>query len=154
MLVDHCCVLTDSLPAWDLFGFRRRYLPLCISAVALKLLLTHADDQRDEFALGTVNATMALHGGQRQGQLTSCSASSAIVQRGVDEWKTTSHSPSRASAVDHQRQHAVLHHGPLPSTYEFMQSARIACPSFTRPRFELGLSARAPHVSAKRVRLS
>ena len=26
--------------------------------------LAHADDQRDEFALGTVNATMALHGGQ------------------------------------------------------------------------------------------
>ena len=35
-----------------------------------------------------------------------------------------------------------------------MQSARIACPCFTRPRFELGLSPRAPQVSAKRVRLS
>ena len=100
MLVDHCCVLTDSLPASDLFGFSRRDLPLRISAVALKLWLAHADDQRDEFALGTVNATMALHGGQCQGLLTSCSASSAIVQRGVDEWKTTGRSPSRASAID------------------------------------------------------
>ena len=36
----------------------------------------------------------------------------------------------------------------------FMASARIASPCFTRPKFELGLSSRAPHVSAKRVRLS
>ena len=75
----------------------------------LKLWLAHADDQRDEFALGTVNATVALHGGQCQMLVTSCSASSAIVQRGVHDWLTTSHSPSRA----------------LPSTCEFMQSARI-----------------------------
>ena len=100
MLVDHCCVLTDSLPASDFFGFRRRDLPLCISAVILKLWLAHADDQGDEFALGAVNATTALHGGQCQVLLTSCSVSSGIVQRGVDEWKTTSPSPSRASAVD------------------------------------------------------
>ena len=86
MLVDHCCVLTDSLPASDLFGFRRRDLPLCISAVALKLCLAHADDQREDFTLDTVYATMALRGGQCQGLLTSCSASSAIVQRGVDDW--------------------------------------------------------------------
>ena len=44
----------------------RRDLPLCISAVILELWLAHADDQRDVFALGTVNATMALHGGQCQ----------------------------------------------------------------------------------------
>ena len=41
--------------------------------------LAHADDQGDEFALGTVNATMAHHDGQCQVLLTSCSASSAIV---------------------------------------------------------------------------
>ena len=35
-----------------------------------------------------------------------------------------------------------------------MQSARIAFPCFPRPRFELGLSSRVPHVSAKRARPS
>ena len=44
--------------------------------------------------------------------------------------------------------------GRLPSTLGFTTSARIASPCFTRPRFELGLSSRAPQVSAKRVRLS
>ena len=44
--------------------------------------------------------------------------------------------------------------GHLPSTLGFMTSARIASPCFTRPRFELGLSSRAPQVSAKRVRPS
>ena len=34
-----------------------------------------------------------------------------------------------------------------------MTSARSASPCFTRPMFELGLSSRAPQVSAKRVRL-
>ena len=42
----------------------------------------------------------------------------------------------------------------LPPTFGFMASARIASPCFTRPKFELGLSSRAPQVSAKRVRLS
>ena len=42
----------------------------------------------------------------------------------------------------------------LPSNVGFMTSARIASSCFTRPRFELGLSSRAPQVSAKRVRLS
>ena len=42
----------------------------------------------------------------------------------------------------------------LPSTFGIMTSARIVSPCFTRPRFELGLSSRAPQVSAKRVRLS
>ena len=42
----------------------------------------------------------------------------------------------------------------LPSTLGFMTSARIASPCFTRPRFELVLSSRAPQVSAKRIRLS
>ena len=35
-----------------------------------------------------------------------------------------------------------------------MRSARIASPCFTRPRFELGVSSRAPQVSNKRIRLS
>ena len=34
--------------------------------------------------------------------------------------------------------------GHLPSTLGFMTSARIASTCFTRPRFELGLSSRAP----------
>ena len=42
----------------------------------------------------------------------------------------------------------------LPSTFRFMTSARIASPCFTRLRFELRLSSRAPQVSAKRVRQS
>ena len=42
----------------------------------------------------------------------------------------------------------------LPSTFSCMTCARIASPCFTRPRFELGLSWRAPQVSAKRFRLS
>ena len=42
------------------------------------------------------------------------------------------------------------HRATLPPTCGFMISARIA----SRPRFELGLSSRAPQVSAKRVRLS
>ena len=33
-----------------------------------------------------------------------------------------------------------------------VQSDRIACPGFPRPRFELGLSSHVPHVSAKRAR--
>ena len=44
--------------------------------------------------------------------------------------------------------------GHLPLTPGFMTSARIASPCFTRPKFELGLSSRAPEVSAERVRLS
>ena len=58
------------------------------------------------------------------------------------------------SAVGHRRQQAIMHRGPLPSTCEFMQSARIAFSCFTRPRFELGLSSRAPQISVKRVRLT
>ena len=118
MLVDHCCLLTDSLQASDLFGFRRRDLPLCISAVALKPWLAHADDQRDEFTLGTVSVKCC----------------SLLAQR---------HRPSSSVALTAGRQQATLHHGPLPSTCEFMQSAQIACPCFTRPRFKLGLSRRA-----------
>ena len=57
----------------------------------------------------------------------------ALILRGVSQSWTSSH---------------------LPSTLGFMTSARIASPCFTRPRFELGLSSRAPQVSAKRVRLS
>ena len=44
--------------------------------------------------------------------------------------------------------------GHLPLTPGFMTSARIASSCFTRPKFELGLSSRAPEVSAERVRLS
>ena len=129
MLVDHCCVLTDYLLASDLFGFRRRGLPLGISAVALKLWLAHA-------ALSTLPwHSMAVN-------VKGCSL---LAQR---------HRPSFSVALTNGRQQAILHHGPLPSTGEFMQSARIACPCFTRPRFELGLSSRAPQISAKRVRLS
>ena len=39
--------------------------------------------------------------------------------------------------------------GHLPLTPGFMTSARIASPCFTRPKFELGLSSRAPEVSAE-----
>ena len=49
---------------------------------------------------------------------------------------------------------ANLRRVPLPSTCGCMTSARIAAPCFTRPKFEVGLSSRAPQVSAKRVRLS
>ena len=41
----------------------------------------------------------------------------------------------------------------LPPTFGLMTCARTASPCFTRPRFELGLSSRAPQVSAQRVRL-
>ena len=44
--------------------------------------------------------------------------------------------------------------GLFPLTLGFMTCARIASSCFTRPKFELGLSSRAPQVSAKRVRLS
>ena len=101
-------------------GLARFQKEVRISAVILKLRLAHADGQTDEFALGTVNATTALHDGQCQVLLTSCSASSAIDQRDV---QTTGPSPSRASAIDP----------------EFLPSARIAFPYFTRLRFDLGL---------------
>ena len=42
----------------------------------------------------------------------------------------------------------------LPPTFGFVTCSRTASPCFTRPRFELGLSSRAPQVSAQRVRLS
>ena len=42
----------------------------------------------------------------------------------------------------------------LPPTFGFVTCAQTACPCFTRPRFELGLSSHAPQVSAQRVRLS
>ena len=64
------------------------------------------------------------------------------------------HQPSSSVTLMIGRQQAILHHEHLQSTCEFMQSARIVFPCFTRPRFELGLSSGAPEVSAKRVRLS
>ena len=42
----------------------------------------------------------------------------------------------------------------LPPTFGFVTCARTASPCFTRPRFELGPSSRAPQVSAQRFRLS
>ena len=57
------------------------------------------------------------------------------------------HRPSFSVVLTTGRQQAILHHGPLPSTCEFMQSARIACPCFTRPKGLSWDSRRALHKS-------
>ena len=83
--------------------------------------------------LDTPDASMALHG--------CCSVSSTDHSRYV-----RTHSACRLQVMKRQ---AIL-----PSTLGFMTSAWIASSCFTRPRFELGLSSRAPEISAKQVRLS
>ena len=63
-LVDHCCVVDRFCVTIGLVRFQEGDLPLCVSAVILKLWLVHSDGQTHEFVLRTVNATMTLHGGQ------------------------------------------------------------------------------------------
>ena len=63
-----------------------------------------------------------------------------------DLGKTCAHSFCLAFAI-HGRQ-AIL-----PPTFGFVTCARTASPCFTRPRSELGLSSRAPQVSAPGVQL-
>ena len=122
--------MTDSLPAPDLIGFSRRDLQLSQlsfgSSGSPTLMVKHMGSL---LALSTT--TMGFRGGQCQVLLTSCSASSAIVQRDVDDWWTSK---------------AILHHGPLPPTCEFMQSARIAFPVSRGPGLSWN-SRRALHGS-------
>ena len=72
-----------AVDLWVRCGLLSRDLPLCISAVILKLWLAHGG-QTHEFALDTVNTAMALHGGQCPSAVAQ--KPSAIAQRGVDDW--------------------------------------------------------------------